>query len=183
MKNQNSDSQRVINAVFNYVPTRYKADDAEWAIRKFIWSFKDGNEEVCAKAVSVVVEAITANYGDVNNVVFSCIPASSQEKTDKRYKKFTEEVCNATGMVNAYDKIKVEGNRLAIHEFKSKKRVQNTSVIKLTKKFFAGKEVIVFDDIITRGRSFNAFADAIEEMGATVKGGLFLAQTINPTNK
>ena len=26
-----------------YLPTRYKADDIEWANRRAVWNFKDGN--------------------------------------------------------------------------------------------------------------------------------------------
>lgn len=46
------------------------------------------------------------------------------------------------------------------------------------KSFFAGKEVVVFDDVITQGRSYAKFACAIEALGASVVGGIFLGRTI-----
>ena len=43
-----------------------------------------------------------------------------------------------------------------------------------------GKKVILIDDIITRGTTFNKTADKLESMGAVCVTGLFLAKTINP---
>ena len=45
---------------------------------------------------------------------------------------------------------------------------------------FVGKKVILIDDIITRGTTFNKTADKLESMGAVCVTGLFLAKTINP---
>lgn len=41
--------------------------------------------------------------------VFTCIPASTAEKNETRYKAFSEKVCELTGAINAYDHIKVSG--------------------------------------------------------------------------
>lgn len=68
--------------------------------------------------------------------------------------------------------------RLAIHESREGKQLKNTQVINFDNSFFAGKEVVVFDDVITQGRSYARFACAIEALGASVVGGLFLGRTI-----
>ena len=44
----------------------------------------------------------------------------------------------------------------------------------------AGKKIIVIDDIITRGKTFQMVAEKLMAMGATTVTGLFLAKTINP---
>ena len=43
--------------------------------------------------------------------------------------------------------------------------------------FFKGKDVLLFDDIITKGISYATTADNLEACGANVLGGLFLAKT------
>ena len=74
--------------------------------------------------------------------------------------------------------IPVEGERLAIHESKSGKHVNNVQVINFDKEFFKGKKVLVFDDVITRGYSYARFACHLEMLGASVLGGMFLAKTL-----
>ncbi|MDY2641021.1 MAG: ribose-phosphate pyrophosphokinase, partial [Mediterranea sp.] len=74
--------------------------------------------------------------------------------------------------------ITVSGQRLAIHEVREGKQLRSTQVINFDNSFFAGKEVVVFDDVITQGRSYAKFACAIEALGASVVGGIFLGRTI-----
>lgn len=84
--------------------------------------------------------------------------------------------------MNGYNAIKVEGSRMAIHETKAGKSVQNAETITFNADFFNGKRVIIFDDILTKGRSYAQFATAIEQLGAEVLGGLFLGKTAHYTN-
>ena len=70
-------------------------------------------------------------------------------------------------------------DRLAIHERgrAGEKSLSHVSVMDFDVPFFKGKEVIVFDDIITTGGSYALFAEAVEKHGAHVVGGLFLGKT------
>ena len=43
--------------------------------------------------------------------------------------------------------------------------------------FFKDKEVCVFDDVVTTGKSYARFANLLEENGANVVGGMFLGKT------
>ena len=43
-----------------------------------------------------------------------------------------------------------------------------------------GKNIILIDDIITRGTTFNQVANKLNSLGALSVTGLFLARTINP---
>ena len=94
-----------------------------------------------------------------------------------RYEQFAQEVCKATQMANAYKHIKVEGERLAIHEHKVCKTLSKVQVLKFNRRFFNGRKVIIFDDVITKGKSFATMVEYLEEMGAVVVGGIFLAAT------
>lgn len=162
---------------FDYLPTKYEANRREWAVRKMIWDFKDGNRSL--KVAELVAKKMREQFGaEVENVTLVCIPASSGEKNEIRYKVFAEEVSRLTGCKNAYNAITIEGERIAIHETKAAKSVQTVEVIKFDKRFFEGKKCLVFDDILTQGHSYACFACALEQLGAEVLGGYFLGKTI-----
>ena len=143
---------------FDYLPTKYKASARDWQVRKYVWAFKDGK---CAvSAAQLVAKKIREQFGT------------------SRYREFSEEVARLSGAVNGYSHITVEGERLAIHESKSGKHVNDVQVINFDKGFFKGKKVLVFDDVITRGYSYARFACHLEMLGASVLGGMFLAKTL-----
>ena len=161
---------------FDYLPTKYEANKREWSIRRMIWDFKDGKRS--ASVAELVAKKMREQFGaEVCNVTLVCIPASSGEKNEIRYKAFAEEVARLTGCRNAYKAITIEGGRLAIHETKAAKTVQTVEVIKFDKRFFKGKKCLVFDDILTQGHSYARFACALETLGAEVLGGYFLGKT------
>ena len=175
MKNQWS---KMMVSLYEYLPMKYKATPRDWQVRKFIWGFKDG---LCGlSAASVVCQKISQYISkeEAKNIVFACIPASSAAKTEARYKEFAEAVCKEMGFINGYNAIHVEGERLAIHETGTSKHIKNTEVITFDRDFFNGKNVLVFDDILTQGFSYANFACSLEKIGASVLGGLFLGKTI-----
>ena len=162
---------------FDYLPTKYEANKREWAIRKMIWDFKDGKRST--PVAELIAKKMREQFGaDCENVTLVCVPASSSEKNELRYKTFATEVERLTRCINAFQAIAIEGGRLAIHESKGSKTVQDVEVIKFDQSFFKGKKVIVFDDILTTGISYARFACALENMGAKVLGGYFLGRTL-----
>ena len=165
---------------FNYLPCKYMANKQEWSIRELIWNFKDGdNKKVTSKVAAIVAKQIRKQYGDeANNMLFVCVPASSEEKNRKRYEAFCEEVSALSGIGNGYPSIKVEGGRLAIHEAKDGKHIKNTQIITFDAAALKGQKVVVFDDIITNGHSYARFATALEAQGAEVQSGYFLGRTL-----
>ena len=162
---------------FDYLPTKYEANKREWAVRKLVWDFKDGKRwQVVA---DMVAKRMRAQFGaQVQEVTFVCIPASSAQKNETRYKEFSAEVARLAGCKNGYKAVEIEGERLAVHETKASKRVQTVEVIKLNKRFLSGKKVLVFDDVLTQGHSYARFSCALEAIGAQVLGGYFLGKTI-----
>ena len=178
--------EKMMFSFFNYLPTKYKANREEWRVRKFIWNFKDGKNTV--KAAKLVADKLTAMFGeDCKNIVFACIPASSEQRNFTRYKVFADEVCRLSGAVNAFDHIHVHGARLAIHETKCSKNLETVQTIDFDKEFFNGKKILVFDDILTQGYSYAKFSCALERakfscalerFGASVIGGFFLGKTL-----
>ena len=164
-------------SLYDYVPMRFEATPREKQIRSLIWDFKDGKR---TKQVAAIVAAkILEKFGSfAENIVFACVPASSADRTETRYRDFCEEVARLSGCINGYNAIRVEGQRLAVHETRYGKAIKNTEVISFNADFFNGARVLVFDDVLTRGNSYATFANALEELGAEVLGGLFLGKTV-----
>ena len=143
-----------------YFPKRIRnVGEKEIADRNLVYAFKDGKayEEVARMTASSMKE----QYGKTcTDIVFSPGPASTDKKNEIRYKAFCERVCELTGAINGYDHVKVY-------------------VLEFDEKWFDGKSVLVYDDVITRGMSYALYANQLESFGANVLGGIFLARTHN----
>ena len=151
--------------LMKYYPVRIKnVGEQQKADRQTIWDFKDGRayEQVAQMTARHLQELFGSR---ITSIVFSCVPASTAEKNELRYKRFSERVCELTHAINGYPHMQVSAGRLAVHEHR-----RDTD-------FFKGKDVLLFDDIITKGISYATTADNLEACGANVLGGLFLAKT------
>ena len=73
----------------------------------------------------------------------------------------------------------VEARRLAVHEHRNdkEKSITKTQVIEFDADYFKGKDIYVFDDVVTTGTSYAMFANELETLGGNVLGGLFLGRT------
>lgn len=170
--------RKMMYAFYDYFPMHCKnVSENDWRVRRLVWDFKDGKS--FKFVAEITANALIRSFGkNVNKVVFACVPASSQKKNELRYKEFSNMVCELSGAINAYSHIKIDGERLAVHEKFDSKKMNLVQVIEFDEDFFKDKKVLVFDDILTRGFSYAKFANQLEKMGAEVLGGLFLAKTI-----
>ena len=155
---------------------RYQANAQQLADRQTCYNFKDGNinDEVKSGFLNKIQEITN---GEKTGWAICFIPASTKSKTQIRYKKLAEAIL-ASGYKVAIDAIYNEHDHEAGHlTGKTGNPIEgfgfNTSGI-------AGKKIIVIDDIITRGKTFQMVAEKLMAMGATTVTGLFLAKTINP---
>ena len=160
----------------DYLPVRYQANAQQLADRQTCYNFKDGNinDEVKSGFLNKIQEITN---GEKTGWAICFIPASTKSKTQTRYKKLAEAI-QASGYMVAIDAIYNEHDHKAGHlTGKTGNPIEgfgfNTSGI-------AGKKIIVIDDIITRGKTFQMVAEKLMAMGATTVIGLFLAKTINP---
>lgn len=174
--------RKLMYAFYDYLPMQYKnASARDWQIRHLVWDFKDGR--AYESVAEITASALVRFFGkETRNIVFACVPASSAAKNEKRYRKFAEKVCGLSGAINAYDHIRIEGNRLGVHERFDEKSIRNVQVIDFDKEFFNGKKVLVFDDVLTKGFSYARFALQLEKFGAEILGGFFLGKTIFHSN-
>ena len=168
-----------------YFPMRIKnLSDESIKDRQLVYDFNDGKINGIEIVARVTANKMLEQNGDeCSKIVFSCVPASSEEKNQLRYKLFSEMVCSMTGAINGFQYVNVIGERLAIHELRSKeKEIRKVSILEFDEKWFNGKQVLCFDDIITRGHSYANYANQLESIGASVIGGMFLARTHYRTN-
>lgn len=84
---------KMMFSFFEYLPMQYRqATEREWQIRKMIWSFKDGKAYL--NIAWMIANKLHQVFGDdVKNIVFACVPASSADKNELRYKGFASAVC------------------------------------------------------------------------------------------
>lgn len=172
--------------LFYYYPTtcNFQATQEEWYVRRLVWDFKNtpgktsygDHEYALDRLIPMIKKKLfsTFNDNDMKYLTLTCIPASSQVKTEARYKEFCDRLCKETGMVNAYSHIRVIKQRLEKHLGGTRVGVND---VLFDRSFFKGKFVLLFDDVVTRGDSMRTMKDKMVSLGAVVIGGLSLGIT------
>lgn len=172
--------------LFYYYPTTcdFEATEEEWAIRWIIWDFKNTpgktseteHQNTLNKVIPMIKDNLLKTFEEKNlkYLTLVCIPASSQLKTQARYKEFSQRICNELGMINAYPHITVTKEKEEKHLGGSDLDINK---LHFDEEFFKGKYVLLFDDIITKGKSMVTFKNKMESLGAIVIGGLALGKT------
>ena len=115
-KNITGQANKVMVWLMKYYPVRIKnVGEQQKADRQTIWDFKDGRayEQVAQMTAKHLQELFGSR---ITNIVFSCVPASTAEKNELRYKHFSERVCELTHAINGYPHMQVSAGRLAVHE-------------------------------------------------------------------
>ncbi len=160
------------------------ADEKEWYSRKLIWSFK---AEPSKKqhighysAISTVIWNLAPrlkeifNSGNINQLTLVCIPASTIEKTHIRYDDFYKKISAETGIQNGSNLVGLTRDYSTKHDggigLDFDDLYYDTANLK-------GRNIILFDDIITSGHSMCAVKNHIEACGATVIAALSIGKT------
>lgn len=116
------------------------------------------------------------NFEDWNSVFgsvfFVCIPSNSEIVNECRLKEFSNEVCYKTGMNDAFRYVKGYGDNVPKHL-----GGKGLSGVLLDKKYFAGKNVVIFDDIVTSGNTMSKMITALEACGANILFIVSIART------
>lgn len=162
----------------DYIPNDKERFDRRtiWKFKTTSWHYDSTMHEIVLKRVVPKVTAILKNtFGvSLNQLTLVCIPASTQDKTQARYKDFAMQICDETGMINAF-------RYLEVTEYAKSKHVGGDGLaitnVEFDKDFFNGKNVLLFDDIITSGETMLQFRKMMESLGANVICGLALGKT------
>lgn len=165
-------------ALLDYVPQRYmrKANFETQETDRFLLGFKAGQRFATHWATKLVSKALSQM--DLTNTIIVCIPASCKRTNDRRYKRFSADVCAKCGAINGFEHIQVVGKREKVH-ISRKHSKQTESNVQIDSDYFQGKRVLLIDDICTTCQTANAFIEQMQAAGADVRMTLFLAKTKN----
>lgn len=167
-----------LDKVYGFQPTA-----REQNVRKLVWNFKNNKEKGITELqhqnalkfiIPLMKRFLYKTFGDtLAGITLVCIPASTKRMNEDRYKEFSSILCNELGMINAYDYIKIGRDREARHEG----GVNIQAEILFDESFFMNKNILIFDDVITRGDSMIAFYRKMTCLGANVICGLAIGKT------
>lgn len=162
--------------ITEYLPKRYMATMEQEQDRDMCYAFKNGILTDAMRNMFLnKIKEITHNQKEGWTICF--IPASSAQKTLTRFKNLAAAIKDAgynveqKAIYNEYDK---ESGYL------SGKTGNPIEGFGFDRSKIYGRKILLIDDIITRGTTFNLTADALRSYGAQSVTGLFLAKTINP---
>lgn len=157
---------------YYYYPTKFDdVTEFDWDVRYLIWDFKKGkrHDDVC-EMLTTKLERV---YGEALDLLtFVCVPASTREVNYKRYYSFMADVCSATGMANGYEHITIVKEKEPTHLGGESK-----AEYAYDKDFFSGRQIILFDDVVTRGRSLARIKMELESVGAHIVAALSIGRT------
>ena len=175
-------------SLYFYYPIKcsWEASDEEWEIRNLIWDFKANphtpqseseikslHESALKEVLPNLKRVIEHFFGcKKTKLTLVCIPSSKRIVTERRYKDLSDQLCSETGMSNGYPYISVDSEGDAHHLGGTKQ-----AVFSVDPNFFKNRYVIIFDDVITTGKSMERLKILLESVGANVIGGLSIGKT------
>lgn len=164
-----------IYAYLPYYPKRYSVPDTLDNCRQIVYDFKNGKtSRSIGQILADFTNDIIKKRDPVQSDWWLCIiPASAEWKTRKRFSSFCEAFCQGTGVCNGYDLIYNEQDRDPNHTAEVKVSVLDYIGFGDVQ----GKSILLFDDVLTTGRSFRAIANRLMELGAERVVGIFLGLT------
>jgi hypoxanthine-guanine phosphoribosyltransferase len=161
-----------------YIPSRYIGlSQKQLQDRETVYAFKKGNlsESVKKLFLSKVREIVSGNSSDW---VICFIPASTKFKTEIRYNNLASYLSRELGCPAYVDAIVKTTDSPSGHISGKSNNPTEDFVVK--SEYLRKKRVILIDDVITRGKTFDDTADLIMSSGAVSVRGLFLSKTIHP---
>lgn len=141
-------------------------------LRQEIWDFKKGkNQPWIRQAMALTIED---TFDHPEELTLVCLPASNAFNHRLRFERFSNDLCQALGMTNGFDHLQILKDHTPTHEGGD----LHDGYWHYDGEFFKGKQVLFFDDVITQGHHMKHFGDALEKLGATVVGGIFIGHTV-----
>lgn len=168
--------------MYHYFPTSVEVvAQKDWNVRNLIWTFKDDptkDVRFTPSSAGILVRLDTEKvinhfFGNKKTrLTFVCVPASTKQATETRYKKFSQDICNSLGMRNGYDYVQVYKDKTPRHL-----GGRDEQILSVDNDFFKDSFVILFDDIMTSGKSLARMKQLLENSGAAVIGCITIGMT------
>lgn len=164
--------------IMEYLPKRYAATAKQENDRQAVYSFKNGN---CSLSLMIrVAEEIKKikETVDGKNWRVCFIPASTRHNTVLRYQRLATFIERETGIACDYQTIMPAVDQQPSHITGT--RGNSTMNFCVNAADVEGRDIILIDDVITRGYTFAQTARKLRANGANRIVGLFVAKTVNP---
>ena len=164
-------------SIIEYVPRKCSANEEQVRNRNLVYDCKKGkwSSEIKTK-FQEQINKLTSSQ-PTSTFILCSIPASTKEKTRNRYFNFINDLSRNCNVINGYQCIEPINDQESSHVVG--KTADPTSNFKFERSLISGKHVILIDDVITRGTTFNRTSDRLIKEGALSVNGIFLAKTIN----
>lgn len=161
-----------------YLPVRYSATLEQKSDRQIVYDFKSGYCSLPVKKDFVEIIKVISQCFNGSNLRICFIPASSHRMTTIRYKSLAEFLQKETGIPCNYLTIETIHDEVSGHI--GEKKANPADNFKINSHEVSNMNIILIDDVITRGTTFVRTADKLVANGAKQVLGLFLAKTIHP---
>ena len=163
-----------IFSIFPYVKRSYQtpALPSEVDIAEMIYSFKDGSlkaSEYFFEAILIIAE----KEKFVNKPYLFPIPAASSSKNESRYLYFKKFLKSSDIFNNGLDLYRYEGRSSGKHKGGCGVDIEKLFITPS----IAGKDVVLFDDVTTSGRTIVNFSSLLKKYGANVVAAITLGKT------
>ena len=109
-------------------------------------------------------------------LTLACLPASTNTKNQARYEEFSRRLCECTGMENAYKYIVITKDGMSKNHPENNTGHSIQPEVKIDG-WLRGKQVLLFDDVVTRGNTMLLYKRQMERVGANVVGGFAIGKT------
>lgn len=164
--------------LYDYYPkNRFPDIDGEHQINRItVWNFKDGKNSLLV--ASKVSSGLINKFGraGLSTKTLCIIPSSTDTKTSIRYNTFCSRVASNVGICNGYDLISNSTDRETTHH-NNLRDINHSSYLHFGN--VNEKDILLFDDVITSGKSFRNLRASLLSNGANSVTGIFLAQTVS----
>lgn len=174
----------IYNKLYLPLSDESEATEEEQATRDWIWCFKNDSEDyddkeyfkARIKAQIWAGNALRQTFGDkVKDLTFVCVPCHCEAGNEARWSLFSHKVSEALNMKDGtphYQYIQDADRPQHYHSWEDPQ-------VEYDKKFFNGKKVVLFDDLITSGQTLLKAKSQIESAGAKVVLAMSLGKTVH----
>ena len=167
-----------------YVPNSYMNlctdKEQQMANNQFVYDFKAGNKAASRYCGELLIKYLSQRYGNLlKDFVVVFAPCSSQAKYNKRFSYIAAMLRNVLHVATANEHVHIWGTRTPLHNGGSHVVSEEFFKVCVDADFFKGKNVILFDDLLTSGKTIGEFKSKIEAAGAYVEEEIFLGRTIH----
>lgn len=164
--------------MMEYLPVRHEGTAQQIAARRAVWDFKDGSaSESILSGLAARVRTIVGGNRP-SDYVICFVPASTASRTESRYAQVARELERRTGVKATLSAVRRIHDGLPGHI--AGKSADPSADFSFDSSSFRGKNVILVDDVITRGRTLSCTGTRLLSCGAETVTGLVVAKTVNP---